>query len=470
MSPALPAPAGCSFAHSARRIAALAWPMLVGQVAVVAFSTVDTILVAHYAAVDLAALAIGGAAYITVFIGLMGVVLAIAPIAGQLFGAGRPAEAGRQVHQAMWMALGVSVVGCALLLWPEPFLILSRATPEVADKARGYLAALAAALPAALLFTVYRGFNTAISRPKAVMVLQLMGLLLKVPLSALLVFGSSVPTPWGLLQTPELGAVGCGVATAIVMWAQWGAAVLMLRRDPFYKPFALQRGWHRPERASLAGLLRLGVPMGASILIEVSGFTFMAFFISRLGATPVAGHQIAANLVALLFMMPLAQANAASALVAQRVGADDPQDARRLAKHAMGLGLAIATVAATLVWSFRSAIAHAYSDDAVIIATAIPLIGWAAIFHVADATQCIAAFVLRAWRIATLPMVIYAVAIWGVGLGGGNVLAFDRTGTVPALLQGATGFWSAAAAGVLLAALSLTLLLAHRLRALRRAH
>ena len=81
--------------------------------------------------------------------------------------------------------------GCALLSFPQPFLSLAQAPPEVAGKVRGYLAGLAFALPPALLFTAYRGFNIAVSRPKAVMALQLGALLLKVPLSALLVFGAS---------------------------------------------------------------------------------------------------------------------------------------------------------------------------------------------------------------------------------------------------------------------------------------
>ena len=78
--------------------------MFVGQLSVLAFATIDTVLVARASAIDLAALAVGSAAYITVFIGLMGVVLALSPIVGQLYGAGDRAEAGRQVHQALWVA------------------------------------------------------------------------------------------------------------------------------------------------------------------------------------------------------------------------------------------------------------------------------------------------------------------------------------------------------------------------------
>jgi MATE family multidrug resistance protein len=289
----------------AARILPLAWPVLAGQVAMVLFATVDTLLVARYSATDLAALAVGAAAYITVFIGLMGVVLAVAPIVGQLYGAGRHEAAGEQLHQAVWLALALSLVGCTLLAFPQPFIALSRASPEVEAKLRGHLLALACALPAGLLFAAYRGFNNAVSRPKAVMVLQLSGLVLKLPLAALLVYGAG--------PIPALGVVGCGASTAIVMWCLVFIAWQVMRRDAFYAPFAIfGHGLKPPHWPAIASQLKLGVPMGGSVLIEVTGFASMAFFISRFGATPVAGHQIAANLVSLLFMVPMALGNATS--------------------------------------------------------------------------------------------------------------------------------------------------------------
>lgn len=442
--------------HDLRRIVTLAWPVLIGQLAVLAFSTLDTLMVARHSAADLAALAVGGSAYVTIFIGLMGVVLAVSPITGQLYGAGRLHDAGRELQQAIWLALGLSVIGCALLLFPQPFLAISRAPPEVAAKVRAYLAALSVALPPALLFTAFRGFNTAVSRPKVVMALQLGALLLKLPLNAALVFGVTLATPFGALQIPSLGAPGCGIATATVLLLQLFAAMWVLWRDPFYLPFGL-RGWRLPppDHKSLAGLLRLGVPMGLSMGIEVTGFTFMALFISRLGATPVAGHQLAVNMVSLMFMVPLSLANATSTLVAQRIGANDARDARRLGWRGLQLGVGLAAAIGGTVYLLRDSILRGYTHDTLIIAAAMPLLGWVMLFHVADAAQTLAAFTLRAYRVTTAPLVIYAVAIWGVGLGGGYLVAFNSTGLTPEPLQGARGFWAAATTGLTLAAIGL---------------
>jgi multidrug resistance protein, MATE family len=242
-------------AGSVRRIAPLAWPVLVGQLAVLGFTTVDTLLIARHSATDLAALAVGTAIYITVFIGFMGIVLAIGPIVGQLYGARRLHEAGHELHQAIWLCGALTLLGSPLLVFPQPLLALARVAPEVDAKVRAYLLFLAGALPASLLFTAYRGFNVAVSRPKAVMALQLGSLALKLPLSAAFAYGVAA------LGIPAMGVAGCGLATLICMWVQVLVALWILRRDPFYKTFAL-RGMRLapPRRASLGALLNSACP------------------------------------------------------------------------------------------------------------------------------------------------------------------------------------------------------------------
>lgn len=459
-----------AFRHDTQRIFKLAWPVLVGQVAVLAFGTIDTVLLARMGSQDLAALAVGSAAYITVFVGLMGVLLAIGPIVGHHYGAQQKEEAGREFHQGVWLALALSALGALVLAFPQPFLALAKVQGGVEEGIRGYMAALAFALPASLLFTVYRGFNTAISRPKAVMNLQLAALVAKLPLSVALAWG--VPA----LGIAPMGVVGCGVATAIVMWLQLAAAAWILRRDAHYQAYGLPfcspgRGLDAPDAARLRGLLRLGVPMGAGILVEVTGFTFMAIFIARLGPLPVAGHQIAANLAALLFMMPLALSNATSTLVAQRLGAQAPLDAQTLAWRGVQLATLMALVTGGALFAGRETVAGLYTHDTAVAAAALGLMAWLVWFHLADALQTMAALVLRAYRVATLPVVIYAVALWGVGLGGGYLLAFrDVDGqALPAdawlpWAVGARGFWVASTISLWLAALLLLGLMAWVIR------
>lgn len=437
------------------RILALAWPALIGQLSVVAFATVDTVLVGRLGAVDLAALAVGGAVYMTVFIALVGVVQALGPVVGQLFGAGQATEAGAQLHQSVWLALALAVPGCLLLVFPGPLLALADPSPAVDAKARVYLATLALAVWPALLFTAFRSFSMAVSQPRPVMVLQLVGLAAKLPLALLLVPGHA-----GLGLAP-LGVWGCAISSALALWLQALLAWAWLRRDAFYQPFALRgRGLHRPDAAALRALVRLGLPIGGSLLIGISGFTAMAMLIARLGTAPVAAHHIVINVVSLLFMVPLALAQATSALVAQHVGAGEPGAARRVGWVGLRLAVLLAVVLGGAVYALRQPLVALYTQDAQVTAVAMALLAWVVVFHVADATQALASFVLRAWKVVTLPMLIYVGALWGLGLGGGSVLGLDLLGGVPDALRGAPGYWAAATGGVALAALALCVLLA----------
>lgn len=441
---------GAARLNSYAQILPLAWPVFVGQLAVLMYSTIDTVLVARYGALDLAALAVGNAMYTSIFVGLMGVVLAISPFAAQRFGARDLTGVGESLHQAVWLALGLTLLGELLLLWPDPLLALAQPEPAVEAIIRRHLQLLGLALPAAMLFTVYRGFNTAVSRPKAVMGLQLAGLLLKLPLSALLIHGHESLGGW-----QGMGAPGGALSTALVVWGQLTAGFVLLRRDPHYQPFGIQQGGlHAPRWDLIRQLLRLGLPMGGAIVIEVTGFTFMALFISRLGATPVAGHQLAANLVAMMFMLPMALGNATGALVGQRIGARDPRAAERLGWHGLEFALGCALLLGGAIFLLRGPVLALYTTDAAILAAAAPLLLWVWIFHLGDASQAISASVLRAHHVTVAPMVVYALAIWGVGMGGGYWLAFEQPW--PAL-AGARGFWAAAAAGLVLAALGLVI-------------
>ena len=248
-----------------RQISALAWPTLIGQLATVSNGVIDTAMTSRYSATDLAALAIGVSLYVTIFVGLNGVLQAISPIIGQLYGAKDFHQIGHKVRQAVWLAAALSLSGCLLLLFPAPLLQISNAEGELYDKAAHYLQILALALPATLGFRIYSGLNNAVGKPKMVMLIQLLALAMKFPLNSLFIFGG-----FGI---PAMGGPGCAVATVVISWIMLAVAFVILRRNPFYQAFQLWgQGWVAPQKAAFRQFLALGIPMGFSYLIEVSAY------------------------------------------------------------------------------------------------------------------------------------------------------------------------------------------------------
>ncbi len=400
----------------------------------IANSVLDTVMTSRYSATDLAALALGGSIYISVFLGLNGVLQALSPIIGQLYGAHDFDAIGKEAKQGIWLALFLSCIGCAVLIFPQALLSLAHASPELTAKATLYLRTLAFALPATLAFTIYGALNNAIGRPKMVMVLQVMALLLKIPLNAWFIFGG--------FSLPAFGGPGSAIATALIAWLMLLLAWGIMRTVPFYRNLKLfGSGFVAPQWPAQRALLRLGIPMGLSYFIEVTSFAFMALFIARLGDTVVAGHQIVANFGAVLYMVPLSIAIATGVLVAQAIGAHDQPAARKVGSAGIRLAMAVSGTLGILIWLGRDLIVRAYTPDPAVIASALPLFLYIGFYQLFDALQTTAAFILRAYRVAIIPTVMNSIALWGVGLGGGYVLGLDPFQLAPAAVRGAAGFW-----------------------------
>lgn len=419
-----------------RRLAHLAWPVLVAQVAVVANGVIDTMMAGRLSALDLAAVGIGTAIYITVFMTCMGVLLALTATVAQHSGAGRRAEIGEDVRQSAWLALLLSLLGMVLLRHPEPFLALAKLTPAVETKVRAYLDAVSWGMVPAMAFRIFYGFMSGIGRPRAIMAFNLLGLAAKVPLNALFMFHL------------DMGAAGCAASTAAISWGTATLAWSWCARQTEYAEFGIFARLTRPKPAAMLALLRLGLPIGVTLLVDVTAFTFMALFIARLGPTVSAAHQIAANLTVLTFMIPLSMGHAALVLAGQALGAGDPATARRTGLVGLGLGLAVSALVSLCLWLGAEWLAATYTPDAQVRAAAASLIAIIAFYHLADALQAVTVNVLRGYKKTTVPMVVYAISLWGVGLGGGYVLGLtDLLGAA----RGAAGFWLAASGGVLLA-------------------
>jgi MATE family multidrug resistance protein len=421
-------------------IVRLAWPTYIAQLAVMANGLIDTLMAGRLSPADLAAVGIGASIQVTVLLSLMGVLLAVPPLIAHLYGAGRHADIGREIDQSVWVAGALALVAVLILRHPEPFLAVSQLQPGLESKVRSYLAASVWTVPAAFAFRLFYGLCSGIGRPRPVMLLNLAALLLKLPLNAVFMYG--------LLGAPALGGPGCAIASAVVAWVMAITAWSWVFRQPEFAAFGLRARFAAPDRAAIAAILKLGLPIGITFVADVTAYTFMALFIARLGPNVSAAHQIAANIGAVAFVMPFALGNATAVLAGQSLGGGQPARARRVCADGLRLGLALAVGVGLLLWFGAPRIAALYSPDAAVQAIAAPLISLVAIYHLADALQAIAVNALRGYKRSVLPMVIYVISLWGLGLGGGVLLGLsDRLGPP----RGAAGFWMAAILSVSLA-------------------
>jgi len=391
-------------------------------------------------------------------VALMGVLQALLPVWAELHGAQKPRQLGFSFRQSLYLCGALMVFGMAILLQPAVLLDWAEVPTALRGEVLDYLGVLALALPPALLFRLYSTLNQSLGKPLLVTWLQIGSLVVKVPLSIWFAFGG-----YGL---EAQGVVGCALATLVVQCLMLALAIWLLRTRALYHPYRL---WHRlekPDGPTLAAFARVGVPSGLTILVEVTSFTLMALFVARLGTTAAASHQIAANLAAVLYMVPLAIGIATSARTSYWLGADQPRQAR----HAVGLGFMLVLGCAVLLTGtllmVRDPLVRLYARSPDVIALAVPLLFWIAAFHLFDGLQALGVFILRCFRITLTPFLIYGVLLWGLGLYGGYLLAYHGLGPWPAM-QTPAAFWMAGMVALALAALIFWLMI---WQVLRREH
>ena len=457
--------AGPKLGDRMKEIARQAWPVLVASWAGVAFGVIDTIMGGHSGALDLQVMALATSIYVSIFVGLMGVIHALIPILAQHYGAGRHAEVGRLWGQGVWLAGALCLLGSVFLLLPDMWLSLSGSLdPDVRRGVRLYLLALTFALPAALAFRSIYALATAVSRPRTVMIINTGALIFKLFFNWIFMFGK--------LGLPAMGAAGAGLSTAVVSWLMLGAGLWTVLHNPWYKRFQPRLG--RPYWRDQVELLRLGIPMGGSYLIEVCAFTFMALLAARDGMYVTGAHQIMANLAALCYMIPMALGIATAALTAQAIGARDFALARINGRAGILLVVGIAVITALFIVVGRGPLLRLYTDDAQVAAAAAMLLILLPFFHVGDALQCIGCYLLRAYKIAVTPLMMQIVALTGVGLGGGwwlgfgpgrGALATPIHFFIPNAPIGTATLWVMSTVGLVLSASLLFLWYGHVLRA-----
>ncbi|CAB3756260.1 MATE family efflux transporter [Paraburkholderia solisilvae] len=415
-------------------IARNAWPVLIGQLALVAFETIDTTMVGRYSAVDLAALGLGASIYIPLYLAVAGVLAGLQQIVGRLAGKRRHEIIGAYVREAVWLAVILMVIGCAMLYYPRPFVHIAHPSEAVAQRTIAYLRILSFGLPAGLCFAIFSAFSNGISNPRPPMAILLIALIVKLPLNKWFIYGG--------LGVPALGGPGAALASTLAFWVAALISVMLIARDRRYRRYAVAQNFSWPRKRRQYALIRLGVPIGTSSLIEIASYTSMTLFIARFGTTVLAAQQIVVNLGAMLYMLPLSIGIATSTLVSQRIGAGAREAAHVIARRGVSFAATCATVCSSIILVARPLVVTGYTSNPQIIAAAMPLLTIVAFYHLADAVQVSAAFVLRAYGRTLVPTVIYTISLVGIGLCGGYLVGFGEV-SVPwlPLSGGARGFW-----------------------------
>ncbi|ENM3881074.1 sodium-coupled multidrug efflux MATE transporter VcmA [Vibrio cholerae] len=433
------------YKKEASNLIKLATPVLIASVAQTGMGFVDTIMAGGVSAIDMAAVSIAASIWLPSILFGVGLLMALVPVVAQLNGAGRQHKIPFEVHQGLILALLVSIPIIAVLFQTQFIIRFMDVEEAMATKTVGYMHAVIFAVPAYLLFQALRSFTDGMSLTKPAMVIGFIGLLLNIPLNWIFVYGK--------FGAPELGGVGCGVATAIVYWIMLLLLLFYIVTSKRLAHVKVFETFHKPQPKELIRLFRLGFPVAAALFFEVTLFAVVALLAAPLGSTVVAAHQVALNFSSLVFMFPMSIGAAVSIRVGHKLGEQDTKGAAIAANVGLMTGLATACITALLTVLFREQIALLYTENQVVVALAMQLLLFAAIYQCMDAVQVVAAGSLRGYKDMTAIFHRTFISYWVLGLPTGYILGMTNWLTDQPL--GAKGFWLGFIIGLSAAALML---------------
>jgi MATE family multidrug resistance protein len=423
----------------------LSAPMALTQLGQIAMMTTDLAFIGRLGDEAVAAAALGHTVFFISFTFGLGLVAAVAPLAAQAFGARDPRQVRRAVRTGLWVALLVSIPIMILPLRGEQILLALGQAPQSARLGQEYLFGLVWGIAPALWFIAIRGFMGAVNRPEPVLWITLAAIPANALLVYLLLYGN-----WGF---PKLGLFGAGLATTIVNIGTFLASLwFVMWRRPFRKYHILARLW-RIDWPLMRLLVAIGAPISLSMLMEYGLFSSAAILMGLISTTALAAHQVALQVTAILFMVPLGIGMAATVRVGHAVGRGDAAAVRRAGYVALWLGIALAVALTVVVVLWRFGIAglffgNATSHGAIELTAVLLLVG--ATYFITDAIQTIVAGALRGLNDTRVPLLFAVVSYWAIGFTLACVLGFKTS-------LGAVGVWVGLSCGTAVYAVALIL-------------
>lgn len=393
---------------------ALSWPMVLINLTQAGLGATDVLMLARLSPEALAAGSLGSNMFFVCYVSGLGLISAIAAMIAAERGRNRHAvrEVRRSFRQGLWSAVAIAIPVWATLWRAEDILILFGQDPALAAAAGAYLRAAQWALLPMLWFVALRFFLAGMERPVPSLVVGVAGLGVNALANYALIFGG--------FGAPALGLVGAGVATTLTAWFMFLALAVFSRLDRRVRRYALFGRFWRADWPRFFELWRLGAPIAATILFEVSIFTGALLIMGLISADALAAHTIAIQIAALAFMVPLGLGQAATVRVGLAFGARDAEGVARAGWTAFALGTGFMGFTALLMIGAPELLIGAFLplDDpsvAPVVALAVSYLALAALFQLADGGQAVGAGMLRGLHDTRTPMLYALVGYWGVG-------------------------------------------------------
>ena len=383
----------------------LAIPILIGQLSTSLLGFIDTIMASNLGMTDLAAIAVGCSFWIPFSLLCIGLCLGLSPIIAQLLGQNNPEEIPKYTHNALFPLMIVTAFSMIfLLIMPSFMLKYTNLGPEVIDKAVKYIDLVVIALPGLSLYHLLKNTAEGVMVAIPTMIIGLVSVLMNIPLNYIFMYGK--------LGIPAMGAVGCGVATAIITWTAFVIILLFCRYSGKLKEFHILGRKEVADFAIIKHIFKIGFPISIALLIENFTYYFFGYATAHIGSSYTAAHQIASIVSVMVFMLPVAVSTAEAIRISNNLAVGSKSKAILSVKASAVIAHAMIIPVGLCIFIFRHRIIDFFTDDPNLHALAAPLF-WAVLaFQVQDSIFGVGLGILRGFKDTKNLMLINFAILW----------------------------------------------------------
>jgi len=420
--PALLDPSATSgWRQELRATFALAWPLVIAQLAQNALHTTDVILLGWLGPAHLAAGTLGTTFFMPFLLFGVGVVGAVAPLVAQARGERNIKAIRRIVRQGFWVAIVLATLLLPLVLQIRPIYEMLGQDPVATEMAEQFVQIVAWSLFPAIGIIALRSFLSAFDATRAILVITVLGVVVNALIAYALIFGN-----FGL---PRLELRGAGIATLTTNIVMFVIMLIYVVRHRRFRRFNILMRFWKPDWGYFRSILAIGTPIALTVLAEVGMFTAAALLMGRIGTDEVAAHAIALQCASMAFMVPLGLGIAATVRVGVAYGRRDREGIRKAGWMAFMLGTGFMLISCLAFLLFGRPIVSIFLDPSVpananAVTLAVSFLAIAGIFQLVDGAQVTAAHALRGLSDTKVPMVLAILGYWMVGLPTSYVLGF----------------------------------------------
>ena len=394
----------------------LALPVVLSQVGQVTVHLVDNMMVGHVGTTELAAAAFANNVFMIGMYFGMGITYGITPLVGKAFSRGKLQEVAALLKNGVFTHVAAAIVLTVVMFGIYFTLPLLNQPPEVLTLAKPYFLLLCLSYFPFMLFFSMKQFFEGIGNTKMAMQITLSANVINVLVNYVLIFGK--------LGFSEMGLVGAGIGTLVSRLFMALLFALYILKIPKFKNYFIEAYKQNFSVEKIISILKIGIPIGFQIIVELLAFGIGAIMMGWLGEIPLAAHQVAIGLAAFTYMISLGVSQANTIRVSHQMGVKDYKSLKMAALASTQIVLAFMLAMGVVFVFARNYLPLMFTLDPAVIDIAAGLLIIAAIFQVFDGLQVVMLSTLRGMADVKLPMFIAFFAYLLVGIPTSYILTF----------------------------------------------